>query len=171
MIFITVGTEKFPFDRLLGILHRAKEQGRIKDDVFAQTGNSAGSYPLFHCTKFYDLDEQMRMMKEADIIVAHAGIGSMLVSLGIGKIPVFFPRSSKLGEHFDDHQMELAGKVASLGKALVAFTEDDLVDKVINYKGLAAGLKTIEDDKSKNDLIAYLRKICTPVDPAQDLSR
>jgi len=171
VIFITVGTERFQFDRLLGALHRAKEDGRIADEVYAQTGSSKGSYPLFRCRKFYDLDEQINMMKEADIIVAHAGIGSMLLCSSMGKIPVFFPRSSACGEHFDDHQMELAGKVSSLGKALVAFTEDDLIDKVLNYKRLIADFKAVENDKSKKNLIAYLRQICTPANPPEDLSR
>ncbi len=171
MIFITVGTEKFPFDRLLRAIHRAKEEGRIKDEVYAQTGSSVGSYPLFLCRKFYDLDEQMKMVKEADIVVAHAGIGSMLLCSSLGKVPVFFPRQSSLGEHFDDHQMELAQKVGSLGKALVAFTEDELVDKILNYKDMVANLKSKEDEKNKEHLIEYLRQICIPVNPSEDLSR
>ena len=40
MIFVTLGSQKFPFDRLLAELDRLIEAGVITEPVFAQTGCS-----------------------------------------------------------------------------------------------------------------------------------
>jgi UDP-N-acetylglucosamine--N-acetylmuramyl-(pentapeptide) pyrophosphoryl-undecaprenol N-acetylglucosamine transferase len=44
----------------------------------------------------------------ADLVVAHAGIGSALTALEAGKQPVLLPRRQARGEHVDDHQVQIA---------------------------------------------------------------
>lgn len=48
MIFVTIGTQKFPFDRLLKKIDELIESGFIKEKVIAQVGNSAYSLSLIH---------------------------------------------------------------------------------------------------------------------------
>jgi UDP-N-acetylglucosamine transferase subunit ALG13 len=54
----------------------------------------------------------------ADLVVAHAGIGSALTALDLGKCPVLLSRRQSQGEHVDDHQLMIAGELARRGLAV-----------------------------------------------------
>ena len=77
----------------------------------------------------------------ADIVISHAGTGSILTALSLGKRPVVVPRRAAHGEHVDGHQDDLARYVAEAGLAQVleadAITLDDL-DESRRWRVLAA---------------------------------
>ena len=162
MIFVMVGTEKFPFDRLFKAIDNGIKTGRIKQKVFAQTGPSAYIPLSFdYTTELLPFDELVEFIQRSDIVVAHAGVGSTLLCLSMGKIPILFPRYGRLGEHFDDHQVELARQMERESKVLCAYNEEDLLYKISSYKDLASQLKKSDSgsNSNKKDLIDYLRKI------------
>lgn len=74
-----------------------------------------------------ELDEEM---KKADVVVAHAGIGSALAALDAGRCPVLVPRERAHGEHIDDHQRLIADALDRRGLAIHrsvdSLTYDDL---------------------------------------------
>lgn len=164
MIFVTVGTEKFAFDRLLIVLENAMKNKRIEGEVFAQTGSSKFNSSYFPCVKILSPKEWAEWVERSDVVVSHAGQGSISSCLKIGKIPIVFPRLAAFKEHVDDHQMELAKKLGSAGRVLVAYTEDELIQKIRDYKSLTADtgtcVKPYIDIKSKKMLLIYLRAIC-----------
>jgi UDP-N-acetylglucosamine--N-acetylmuramyl-(pentapeptide) pyrophosphoryl-undecaprenol N-acetylglucosamine transferase len=73
------------------------------------------------------LDEEM---KRADVVVAHAGVGSALAALDAGRCPVLVPREHVHGEHVDDHQKLIAAALDRRGLAIhrsvESLTYDDL---------------------------------------------
>ena len=75
-------------------------------------------------------DVMSRAVSEADLVVAHAGVGSALMALDAGHCPVLLPRRANHGEHVDDHQILLAGELNRRGLALArdpdALTTSDL---------------------------------------------
>jgi len=161
MIFITVGTEKFPFDRLLKAIEERVRSKEIEQEIFAQIGSSNFKTTLFACEKFIDFDGMVKFIQKSDIVVSHAGEGSTLLCLSLGKIPILFPRNVAFGEHLDNHQMELARKMDTLGKVLVAYTERELIYKIKNYKNFITQLIPSPAYDNKNELIKYLRNICS----------
>jgi len=70
----------------------------------------------------------------ADLVISHAGTGSILTALELGKRPIVVPRRAARGEHVDGHQNDLAAFVASEGLALVREADEitlaDLDDAV-----------------------------------------
>lgn len=70
-------------------------------------------------------------MREADAVVAHAGVGTALAALEVGKCPVLVPRRLAHGEHVDDHQTQIAVELARRGLSVSveadALTHDDLL--------------------------------------------
>jgi UDP-N-acetylglucosamine--N-acetylmuramyl-(pentapeptide) pyrophosphoryl-undecaprenol N-acetylglucosamine transferase len=74
--------------------------------------------------------ELLAAVAEADLVVAHAGIGSTLFALDAGHCPVLLPRRAARGEHVDDHQVLIADALAAKGLAVVGdpatLTPDDL---------------------------------------------
>jgi UDP-N-acetylglucosamine transferase subunit ALG13 len=75
-------------------------------------------------------EELSEAMKRADVVVAHAGIGSALAALDAGRCPVLVPREHIHGEHVDDHQRLIAAALDSRGLAIhrsvESLTLDDL---------------------------------------------
>ena len=71
-------------------------------------------------------------MREADLVVAHAGVGSALDALSAGHRPLLLPRRASRKEHVDDHQAAIAGELVRRGLAVQAeapdITPDDLVE-------------------------------------------
>lgn len=78
----------------------------------------------------------------ADLVVSHAGTGSILTALQLGKRPIVVPRRAAHGEHVDGHQDDLAAYVASEGLALVreadAITRADL-DESLRWRVTSVG--------------------------------
>src|SRR5207249_4868749 len=57
-------------------------------------------------------------MRTADVVIAHAGIGSAIAALEAGKCPILVPRSASHAEHVDDHQRQIAGELSRRGLAI-----------------------------------------------------
>ena len=109
MIFITLGTQKFQFDRVLKELDKLIEEDKIsKDEILVQCVYSEyvpKNYKTFDLKPQDEIDE---IIEKADIIITHSGTGSIIGALKKGKKLIIIPRLKKYGEHVDNHQMELA---------------------------------------------------------------
>ena len=69
-------------------------------------------------------------MTAADAVVAHAGIGTILTALELGKPLLVMPRRAEFGEHRNDHQLATARRFAELGSVIVAFDETELAGRL-----------------------------------------
>lgn len=161
MIFVTVGTGQFQFDRLLQAIDKAIANKNIADDVIAQIGSSVFKPQLFKYEKFMDFDRMVKLIKESEIVISHAGVGSLMLCLTLDKIPILFPRRKCFGELPDDHQLEFLKKIEDLKLALIAYSEEELVHKIKNYKKLIGGIRSLDFRKRCGKLTVYLRKICS----------
>jgi UDP-N-acetylglucosamine--N-acetylmuramyl-(pentapeptide) pyrophosphoryl-undecaprenol N-acetylglucosamine transferase len=126
-IVVTLGTIDFGFARLLKRLIDI-----IPPDVSVmwQVGSTdARQLPIDGIASLSssELDEEL---KRADVVVAHAGIGSALAALDAGRCPVLVPRERAHGEHVDDHQRQIATELDLRGLAIhrcvESLTYDDL---------------------------------------------
>ncbi len=108
MILVTVGSQKFQFDRLLKKIDELIEEKKLKDNVFAQIGNSNYLPKNYEWVKFLDRDAFQEKIEEADIIITHGGTGVIIKSLKLGKKIIVVPRQKKFNEHVDDHQLQIA---------------------------------------------------------------
>lgn len=107
MIFITLGSQKFQFNRLLEAVDNLVEKGIIEEEVFAQSGYSDYEPKHFKYKKFMNRDEFANMEEKADIVITHGGTGSIIGAIKKGKKVIALPRLAKYGEHVDDHQIQL----------------------------------------------------------------
>lgn len=114
MIFVTVGTNEAPFDRLLVALPSFPGQ-----EVLVQHGASSVRPEGATCVSSLPYEEVVGAMRRADVVITHAGVGSVLTALTAGKRPVIVPRLKRFGEAVDDHQLEFARQMASTGMATV----------------------------------------------------
>ena len=107
MIFITLGSQKFQFNRVLIEVDRLIQDGIIKDTVFAQIGNSDYEPKYYTFKRFLSRDEFAEKQAECDIVITHGGTGAIIGALRKGKKVIAIPRLAKYGEHVDDHQLQL----------------------------------------------------------------
>ena len=99
MIFVTLGTQNFPFNRLLEMVDRLVAEGVIEDKVFAQAGHSTYVPQNYSCAAFLDSADYSRYMTEADLVIAHAGVGTIMNCLSNHKKLIVVPRTQRFGEH------------------------------------------------------------------------
>jgi UDP-N-acetylglucosamine transferase subunit ALG13 len=137
VIFVTVGTQ-LPFDRLISAVDGWAAVTGARD-VFAQIGPSDLVPQHIEAQAFISPEECRRRMLEADAIVAHAGMGTILSALQIGKPIVVMPRRAALGEHRNDHQVATARRFGEFAGVLVAHDGGDLAARLGELDALQLG--------------------------------
>ena len=122
MIFVTVGTQ-LPFDRLVGWVDAwAKRNPNVC--VVAQVGKSATKYDSIQAVQNLSQAEFLDNVTKADLIVSHAGMGTILTASEFGKPIILMPRRAALREHRNDHQAHTANEMQRLSNVMVV--EDKL---------------------------------------------
>ena len=114
MIFITLGSQKFQFNRLLKAVDEQKADGRIKDEVFAQIGASDYKPVNYPYKTFLNRDEFAEWTGKADIVITHGGTGAIIGAVKKEKKVIAVPRLKQYGEHVDDHQLQLIEQFTDL---------------------------------------------------------
>lgn len=139
-IFITLGSQKFQFNRLLKAVDELCEKETIAaEDVFAQIGYSDYIPQNFSYKKFLDRDEFGTEMDKAEIVITHGGTGAIIGAVKKGKKVIAVPRLAKYGEHVDDHQLQLVGQ----------FKELQLICECDDAKKIGEALETVENTTYK----------------------
>jgi UDP-N-acetylglucosamine--N-acetylmuramyl-(pentapeptide) pyrophosphoryl-undecaprenol N-acetylglucosamine transferase len=119
MILVSVGTNEWPFDRLV----RAARALSERYPVVVQYGASREAHGSGDWVDFMSFDELADAMREADVVVSHAGVGSLLLAQQCGRRPIVVPRRGHLGEAVDDHQLNFARRFEQTG--IFTLVEDD----------------------------------------------
>lgn len=141
MIFVTVGSRNYPFDRLFKKLDELYDEGIIKDKMFAQIGTSTYLPRNFEYKDFISQDEFLEKINECDIVVTHGASGSIMKALNAGKKTIVVTRLEKYGEHINDHQIQNNEAFASNNYVLMADLElNDLGECLKKIKSKNNGL-------------------------------
>jgi len=123
MIFITTGTQ-LPFDRLIRVIDNIAPL--LNEELVAQVHCSNYHPQHIKTVGFLPPDEFDKLFTEARLIVAHAGMGTILSALQTGKPIIVFPRIAAQGEHRNEHQLATAEKMRKQGWVYVATEEAEL---------------------------------------------
>ena len=130
MIFITLGSQKFQFNRLLKAVDKLVANGTITDNVVAQIGYSDYKPQNFGYENFFDRETFAKIMDEAETVITHGGTGAIVGAVKKGKKVIAVPRLSKYGEHVDDHQVQLAKSFAEKNYVFM-YNEGDSISELI----------------------------------------
>lgn len=127
---VSVGTQVgYPFVRLF---ERIVPMLADFDEVLYQTGDADVSHLGITGVETMPHSELEDAIREADVVITHAGVGAALTALSAGKHPIMVPRSVAHGEHIDDHQLQIARELDRRRLATMRFVDNlvaqDLVD-------------------------------------------
>jgi UDP-N-acetylglucosamine transferase subunit ALG13 len=151
MIFVTVGTNEAPFDRLL----LALDGIGADEELIVQHGSSSVRPAGARCLELVAYEELVELVQRARIVVGHAGVGSVLTALANGKRPVVVPRLHRFGEAVDDHQLLFAQRLEQAG--LVALVEDPgRLAEALHGQPQPASIRLEADRRLVEDLRAYV---------------
>src|SRR5215472_17886230 len=128
MTFVSVGNATQPFRRLID--KTVALAPRLPRPVVVQQGNTSLKGEGYIAQSFMGMEEFGQCMAHAELLILHAGAGSVIHAIQAGKIPVVMPRLVKYRESIDDHQLEFARALAESGKIVLVEDPADLMSAV-----------------------------------------
>jgi UDP-N-acetylglucosamine transferase subunit ALG13 len=135
VIFVTIGS-MFPFDRLIRAMD-GWAAAHPEAELLAQIGAGAYRPARMPWVRRLDQADFARTVAGARLVVAHAGMGSVITASEHGKPIVMLPRFQARGEHTTDHQVATANWLRDKPGVYVADDDDELAPRIA--AALAAG--------------------------------
>lgn len=136
MIFVSVGTTKFPFDRLLESVDKVLLTLRSKEKLIVQRGSSQYQfkYPYTKVAREISFLKMIFRLKEARISILQGGPATIFLALKYCQNqPLVIPRVGEFGEHVNDHQLYFSKFLDKRRMAKVILPEDNLTGKIAKY--------------------------------------
>jgi UDP-N-acetylglucosamine transferase subunit ALG13 len=163
MIFVTIGTQE-PFDRLIEMVDELALSLQ-KDKIIAQVIKSNYIVKNIEVVDFVSPHDFEKLIEDAELIISHAGMGSIITALTIGRPIVVMPRLASLGEHRNEHQLATVKKVGQIDGVYVVNTKEELNAKVKEIlisgeKSSSCKLSTV----ASNELILSIKDFINTID-------
>jgi UDP-N-acetylglucosamine transferase subunit ALG13 len=128
MIFVTVGSQ-LPFDRLIQAIDEIAPS--LKDNnIVAQVFGMKYQPKNIKTLDYIAPADFKGYIDAADLIISHAGTGTILSVAQLAKPLIVFPRSGKLKETRNDHQMATCRKLEEISLLQVAYDKHELKEKI-----------------------------------------
>lgn len=157
MILVILGTQDKPFTRLLDAVDKACDKKIIKDKVIVQAGTTKYSSKNMEIFDLIPMNKFNRLVGQADLIITHGGVGSIIQGLKKGKKIIAVPRLKKYGEHTNDHQLQIIDEFTRQGY-IIPCKDLNKLDEVLNK------IKTFKTKKYKSNNTQMLSIITNFID-------
>ncbi len=126
MILVTLGTQNNDFKRILEEIERNIEDGTITDDVVVQKGYTKFESKKMTLYNELSKDEMNKLIKKADLVITHGGVGSIIGAITQGKKVIAIPRLKRYNEHVNDHQLDIVKSFDEMGYIIGISDEKEL---------------------------------------------
>ena len=133
-LFVALGTQKFPFDRLVSAVNALIESGEYQPEEIVLQSIMNKVKPLCTNLGIIPHDQFNKWMAEAEVVIVHAGVNSILSCMSMNKPFIIVPRNKKFGEHVDYHQFEIARLMETKFTVLVLRDTNKLKDMIEEAK-------------------------------------
>lgn len=130
MIFVTAGLQ-LEFTRLFDAVYAI--QNELGEDLVFQCEDRDGKYPNASCQLSYHPNDFKRFVSISNLVVCHAGIGSILSCVACDTSFIVMPRDADKGEHRNQHQMATCRSLESSKGLNVAWDEIQLQRKLLDH--------------------------------------
>ena len=139
MILVLLGTQNNSFHRLLEEIQKNIDDGNIKEKVVVQAGYTQFESKDMTIYNQLPKEQLQELIKEADLIITHGGVGSIISSITNGKKVIAVPRLQKYKEHVNDHQLDIIN----------SFNESGYIIGIHSVEELKEALKKVPDFEPK----------------------
>lgn len=160
MIFVTVGSQ-LPFDRMIQAVDEVAPllQGK---EVIAQVFGMKYQPKNIRTLDYIEPKDFKNYVESAELIISHAGTGTILSVAQMEKPMIVFPRLGKLKETRNNHQIDTCVRLEQITKLQVAYDKKQLEEKI---KLFLAGKLPIMDKIpafASNQLLNSIRDFIQP---------
>jgi UDP-N-acetylglucosamine transferase subunit ALG13 len=158
LVFVTVGTDHHPFDRLVRWIDDwLAAGGKERARCLVQSGTSK---PPLHTEfdQYFGYQQMETFLSEAAAVVCHGGPGTVMMARWAGKRPIVVPRRHDLGEHVDDHQVAFARRIAVEGE--IALAEDEAALMACLEEALVGeGTFEVQNEEGRSEAVAEFGRL------------
>lgn len=159
MILVLLGTQDKPFTRLIEAVDDCINKGIIKDKVVAQMGFTKYETNNIEMIELMPYDDYIKYNKEADLIITHGGVGSILTALQLNKKVIAMPRLEEYGEHTNNHQIQIINEFYKTGYILKVDNPQNLGNVISESKKFKPKKYISNNKKFINMLEDYIDNI------------
>lgn len=151
MVLVLVGTQKQDFSRIFNEIEKSELLENEK--IIAQSGYTKYDSKKIEMIPFMKREKLVELIKEADYIICHGGVGTIFDSLYEKKKILAVPRLEKYKEHINDHQIEVCRKLSEEGYILYFLDGENFDEKIKLLKN-----SDFKEYKNDNKFLEVLRK-------------
>lgn len=126
MIFVTLGTQDKSFERLLDAALSLETDEKVIIQYGSTDASKKETKNNFELYQYVSSDEFENYMKEARVIITHAGVGTIITGLKLHKKMIVAARRKQYKEHVNDHQLQI----------LDTFSKDGYIIKLEDFSKL-----------------------------------
>ena len=151
MILVMLGTQNNSFERLLKKMDELIEKKVIDEKVIVQSGYTNYESKNMRIFDLIPQEELERYQEQADLIITHGGVGSIVSSIKKGKKVIAIPRLHRYHEHVNDHQKQIVESFDKKGYIIGIQRIDELRKAIIRAQEFEP--KKYEDQEKSNSKI------------------
>jgi UDP-N-acetylglucosamine--N-acetylmuramyl-(pentapeptide) pyrophosphoryl-undecaprenol N-acetylglucosamine transferase len=135
-LLVTLGTiEPYRFDALVDAVLRAAPDGT---EFVWQLGSTTRDDLPGEVHRELSAEDFARAARTADLVVTHAGVGTVMGLLDQRRPVLVVPRRRSRNEHVDDHQLQLTRELTARGIAVTAEVDEIDADVLARATGVGA---------------------------------
>ena len=159
MILVLLGTQHNEFSRLLQEIENLIEIGAIKERVIVQSGYTKYKTDKMKIFDMISSEELDNLMNDADIVITHGGVGSIIRALKKNKKVIAVPRLHKFGEHVNDHQRQIVEVFSSKNYLIGVQNVEDIGEALLKIKQFKPNKYESDNQKMINIIDDFISKI------------
>lgn len=130
MILVLLGTFKIEFARPLIAIEQAVKDKLLDDEIIVQSGHTNFKSEFLTIVPFINPIALDQFYDDAELIITHAGTGSILKGIKKNKKVIAVPRLFKLNEHIDDHQLDITSEFVK-NNYILPWYENESLESVL----------------------------------------
>jgi UDP-N-acetylglucosamine transferase subunit ALG13 len=126
LIFVSVGSQKFQFNRLLKYLDELVKCNKVNEKIVAQTGHSTYVPQNYEYSTFLNKSEYNKLIENCNLLITHGGTGNIINGLKRKKKVIAIPRLKEFNEHVDNHQNDIINEFSKMDLILTTSNINEL---------------------------------------------
>lgn len=158
MTFIIVGgVAEFDFSRILRITDQLCDEGVLDGKTTkAQIGHCSYQPKNYESYRFVDGEKFHKDIEEANLIITHGGVGTLVSALKLGKKVIVFPRLSIYNEHLDNHQLDICKAFSEKRYCMMATNKEELKECIKRANEFIPNSFVTDNSKMTEILMKYI---------------
>lgn len=158
MILVLLGTQNNSFHRLLEKIDELIEKEVINEKVLVQAGYTKYESKNMRIFDLIPQEELDRYQEQADLIITHGGVGSIISSIKKGKKVIAVPRLHEYQEHVNDHQKQIVESFDKKGYIIGIDGVEELESAIIRMQDFTPVKYEENNEKSNSKMLKIIEE-------------